>query len=58
MQAHDDAEDFYTYPTGLPNRTLDYILHSGHWKVQSYEVLREFTFSDHYPVAGQFMLRG
>ena len=58
MHAHDDAEDFYTYPTGLPNRTLDYILHSSHWEVQSYEVLREFRFSDHYPVAGQFRLLG
>ena len=43
MRDHDDADNFYTYPTGLPNRTLDYILHNDHWEVQSYEVLKEFT---------------
>jgi len=57
MVPHEDSEPFYTYPTGLPNRTLDYILYTEHWEVVSYEVLREFTFSDHYPVLGEFRLR-
>jgi endonuclease/exonuclease/phosphatase family metal-dependent hydrolase len=56
MVPHDDTDRFYTYPTGLPNRTLDYILYSDHWEVESYEVLREFTLSDHYPVSGSFRL--
>jgi endonuclease/exonuclease/phosphatase family metal-dependent hydrolase len=54
---HEDDESFYTYPTGLPNRTLDYILFSPHWDVLSYEVIREFQFSDHYPVFGEFCLK-
>jgi endonuclease/exonuclease/phosphatase family metal-dependent hydrolase len=58
MEAHDDREEFYTYPTGLANRTLDYILFSKHWKVRAYEVLQDFSFSDHYPVYGEFQLQG
>ncbi|HWC77691.1 MAG TPA: endonuclease/exonuclease/phosphatase family protein [Blastocatellia bacterium] len=58
MQPHADSGDFYTYPTGLPNRTLDYILFSKHWRVHSYDVLRDFRFSDHYPVFGEFELIG
>lgn len=54
---HEDSEDFYTYPTGLPNRTLDYILFSHHWEVERYEVVKEFKFSDHYPVFGEFRLK-
>ncbi|HWO01268.1 MAG TPA: endonuclease/exonuclease/phosphatase family protein [Blastocatellia bacterium] len=56
MVPHEDSDRFYTYPTGLPNRTLDYILCSEHWEVERYEVLREFTYSDHYPVYGEFRL--
>jgi endonuclease/exonuclease/phosphatase family metal-dependent hydrolase len=57
MTPHEDEDRFYTYPTGLPNRTLDYILYSDHWDVVSYGVIRDFKFSDHYPVAGEFRLR-
>jgi len=57
MVPHEDEDRFYTYPTGLPNRTLDYILYSHHWDVVSYGVIRDFKFSDHYPVAGEFRLR-
>lgn len=56
MIPHEDRDDFYTYPTGVPNRTLDYILFSKHWNVKSYGVLRDFKFSDHYPVYGEFEL--
>ncbi len=54
---HEDSEQFYTYPTGLPNRTLDYILYSHHWEVEDYRVLKDFLFSDHYPVFGEFRLK-
>lgn len=54
---HDDSDKFYTYPTGLPNRTLDYILYSHHWEVADYHVLKDFIFSDHYPVFGEFRLK-
>lgn len=57
MYPHNECDRFYTYPTGLPNRTLDYILFSRHWEVESYRVLTDFTFSDHYPVLGEFRLR-
>jgi endonuclease/exonuclease/phosphatase family metal-dependent hydrolase len=57
MLKHEDNENFYTYPTGLPNRTLDYILFSHHWEVERYEVVKTFTFSDHYPVFGEFRLK-
>ena len=57
MLQHEDSERFYTYPTGLPNRTLDYILFSRHWEVLAYEVVREFKLSDHYPVRGEFRLK-
>jgi endonuclease/exonuclease/phosphatase family metal-dependent hydrolase len=53
---HEDRPEFWTYPTGAPNRTLDYILFSHHFEVESYRVVKEFTFSDHYPVAGEFSL--
>lgn len=53
---HEDNEKFYTYPTGVPNRTLDYIFFSRHWTVEDYCVLKDFQFSDHYPVAGEFRL--
>lgn len=55
--AHRDAEEFHTYPTGAPNRTLDYILFSRHFEVESYGVVRDFHLSDHYPVEGEFRLR-
>lgn len=54
MVPHEDSEKFYTYPTGLPNRTLDYILFTSHWEMEAYEVLREFKFSDHYPFMESF----
>jgi len=57
MLPHEDSERFYTYPTGRPNRTLDYILFTHHWQVESYEVIRDFTYSDHYPVSGVFRLQ-
>lgn len=53
---HANNESSFTYPTGLPNRTLDYILFSRHWELDNYEVISEFTFSDHYPVAAQLRL--
>ncbi|ACF15026.1 Endonuclease/exonuclease/phosphatase [Chloroherpeton thalassium ATCC 35110] len=57
MVPHADADEFYTYPTGLPNRTLDYVLFSDHWEVVNYHVVKEFKFSDHYPVFGEFRLK-
>jgi len=57
MVKHSDTDGFYTYPTGLPNRTLDYILFSDHWQVEDYHVVKEFKFSDHYPVFGEFRLK-
>lgn len=57
MIQHEDNETFYSYPTGVPNRTLDYILFSRHWNVNTYEVLKDFKFSDHYPVHGVFELK-
>src|SRR5262245_23542160 len=54
---HADSDLFYTYPTGLPNRTLDYVLFSRHWEVTSYCVVHDFKFSDHYPVAAEFRLQ-
>jgi endonuclease/exonuclease/phosphatase family metal-dependent hydrolase len=57
MVPHEDSDRYYTYPTGLPNRTLDYILYTHHWDVVSYGVVRDFKFSDHYPVAGEFRLK-
>jgi endonuclease/exonuclease/phosphatase family metal-dependent hydrolase len=56
MVEHRDEEGFHTYPTGAPNRTLDYILHSRHFEPVSYRVAREFRLSDHYPVVGEFRL--
>jgi endonuclease/exonuclease/phosphatase family metal-dependent hydrolase len=47
---HEEHLRFYSYPTGLPNRTLDYILFSRHWHVHDYGALHDFTLSDHYPV--------
>ncbi len=57
MEHHADEDAWWTYPVGLPNRTLDYILFSRHWEVESYDVIREFRLSDHYPVIGEFRLR-
>ncbi|MBC8044973.1 MAG: endonuclease/exonuclease/phosphatase family protein [Rhizobacter sp.] len=54
---HEDSVKFYTYPTGVPNRTLDYIFFTRHWEVIDYYVMKDFKFSDHYPVAGEFRLR-
>ena len=53
---HDDARKFWTYPTGAPNRTLDYIMFSRHWHVRDYGVLHDFTLSDHYPVYADLQL--
>jgi endonuclease/exonuclease/phosphatase family metal-dependent hydrolase len=55
---HRDEEPFWTYPTGAPNRTLDYVLFSRHWEVESYRVERGFLLSDHYPVVAELRLRG
>jgi endonuclease/exonuclease/phosphatase family metal-dependent hydrolase len=54
---HRDDPDFWTYPTGMSNRTLDYVLFSRHWEVEDYRVVREFTLSDHYPVEAALRLR-
>jgi endonuclease/exonuclease/phosphatase family metal-dependent hydrolase len=54
---HEDRRRFYTYPTGVPNRTLDYVLHSRHFEVVSYRVIRTFRLSDHYPVRAELRLR-
>jgi endonuclease/exonuclease/phosphatase family metal-dependent hydrolase len=53
---HRDSVEHWTYPTGAPNRTLDYILFTRHWRIESYQVVRDFTLSDHYPVEGHFRL--
>ena len=55
--AHEDTVEFHTYPTGAPNRTLDYVLHSHHFEVESYRVVHEFALSDHYPVAARLRLK-
>ncbi|MBP7462145.1 MAG: endonuclease/exonuclease/phosphatase family protein [Candidatus Delongbacteria bacterium] len=57
LPPHQDHELYYTYPTGLPNRTLDYILYSSHWEILNYRVVNEFKFSDHYPVSAEFRLK-
>ncbi|HOJ03633.1 MAG TPA: endonuclease/exonuclease/phosphatase family protein [Bacteroidota bacterium] len=54
---HADARPFHTYPTGMPNRTLDYIMWSRHWHVHDYGVLHDFTLSDHYPVHAELELK-
>ena len=56
MPAVDDPA-YWSYPTGCPNRTLDYVLFSHHWALDAYRVVREFTLSDHYPVEASFRLR-
>jgi endonuclease/exonuclease/phosphatase family metal-dependent hydrolase len=56
IEHHDDLS-FYTYPTGLANRTLDYIMFSHHWHVRDYGVVRDFLLSDHYPVYADIELR-
>lgn len=53
---HSDHDGFWTYPVGAANRTLDYVLASRHFEIESYRVVREFTLSDHYPVEGTFRL--
>lgn len=53
---HSDSEQFWTYPTGAPNRTLDYVLASRHWDVEDYRVVRDFRLSDHDPVEATFRL--
>lgn len=53
---HDDAVRFWTYPTGAPNRTLDYIMYTHHWLVRDYGVIHDFSFSDHYPVHAELEL--
>jgi len=55
--AHADTAEFHTYPTGAPNRTLDFILFSRHWDVEEYRVAKEFALSDHYPVEAALRLR-
>jgi endonuclease/exonuclease/phosphatase family metal-dependent hydrolase len=57
MVPHDDGPDLHTYPTGDRNRTLDYVLFSGHWHVEDYRVLHDVRLSDHYPVEAAFRLR-
>ncbi len=53
---HEDERTFYSYPTGMPNRTLDYIMFSRHWHVHDYGALHDFTLSDHYPVYAELEL--
>jgi endonuclease/exonuclease/phosphatase family metal-dependent hydrolase len=55
---HLDEEQRWTYPTGIPNRTLDYVLFSRHFEVRDYRVVREFRLSDHYPVEATLQLVG
>lgn len=54
---HADTTDFHTYPTGAPNRTLDYVLFSEHFEVESYRAVHEFHLSDHYPVEARLRLK-
>lgn len=54
---HEDREPCWTYPTGAPNRTLDFVLHTRHFDVEDYRVVRDFALSDHLPVEGTFRLR-
>jgi endonuclease/exonuclease/phosphatase family metal-dependent hydrolase len=54
---HDDGIESHTYPTGDPNRTLDYVLFSRHWQVEDYQALHEVRLSDHYPVEATLRLR-
>lgn len=54
---HEDREPHWTYPTGAPNRTLDYVLHTRHFDVEDYRVVRDFALSDHLPVEATFRLR-
>jgi hypothetical protein len=52
-----DRAEFWTHPTGRPDRALDHVLFSRHWAVESYRVLRDFTLSDHLPVEAALRLR-
>lgn len=53
---HEDRGPFWTYPTGAPNRTLDFILHTRHWEMTEYRVVQDFALSDHLPVEGAYRL--
>ena len=54
---HEDRESYWTYPTGAPNRTLDFVLHTRHFDVEDYRVVRDCALSDHLPVEATFRLR-
>jgi endonuclease/exonuclease/phosphatase family metal-dependent hydrolase len=45
----------YTFPSHAPDRRIDYILHSDHFRVRSIEVLST-TASDHRPVVADLLL--
>ncbi len=53
---HEDRARFHTYPTGAPNRTLDYVLFTHHFEPESYEVDHDVCLSDHYPVTASLRL--
>ena len=48
-------EPGYTFPADAPDRRIDYILHSGHFRVRHAEVLAT-TASDHRPVIADLLL--
>ncbi len=53
---HTDERRFWTYPVGAPNRTLDYVLASRHFEIETYRVIDDFGLSDHYPVEAELRL--
>ena len=55
-QSPEREEDGFTFPSLKPNRTLDYLYASRHWKCSSLEVLRCGAISDHLPIIADFAL--
>jgi len=48
-----------TYPVGAPAKTIDFIMVSRQdlRSVESYKVLNDVTYSDHYPIMAEFTVR-
>ncbi len=43
-----------SFPSTHPDRLIDYLFHSNHWKCESYEILPTGTLSDHLPLLATF----
>lgn len=51
----DQADPGYTFPAHAPDRRIDYVLHSDHFRVRGVDVL-ETTASDHRPVVADLLM--